>query len=210
MSDYNLQTNLNKVNQQQFSTVILSLAKKKECKNTFFFFCQHYAAQKWDSFFKKKEKPFFNYKYEMKEIIINNKIYHLSLEYILGLFEGDGSIYVQLKPNPSHKFGKQIILNWDIHQYVIDVNLLHAISKFFNCGKVEVGRKVGVEESWVYRYRISNQNDILKILLPILKSNDMVLNKRNHDKNLFINICELIQNKEYITFQGQEKIADKT
>ena len=38
----------------------------------------------------------------------------------------------------------------------------------------------------------------------------MVLNKRNHDKNLFINICELIQNKEYITFQGQEKIADKT
>ena len=146
----------------------------------------------------------------MKEIIINNKIYHLSLEYILGLFEGDGSIYVQLKPNPSHKFGKQIILNWDIHQHVIDVNLLHAISKFFNCGKVEVGRKVGVEESWVYRYRISNQNDILKILLPILKSNDMVLNKRNHDKNLFINICELIQNKEYITFQGQEKIADKT
>ena len=144
---------------------------------------------------KEKEKPFFNYKYEMKEIIINNKIYHLSLEYILGLFEGDGSIYVQLKPNPSHKFGKQVILNWDIHQHVIDVNLLHAISKFFNCGKVEVGRKVGVEESWVYRYRISNQNDILKILLPILKSNDMVLNKRNHDKNLFINICELIQNK---------------
>ena len=41
----------------------------------------------------------------MKEIIINNKIYHLSLEYILGLFEGDGSIYVQLKPNPSHKIG---------------------------------------------------------------------------------------------------------
>ena len=41
----------------------------------------------------------------MKEIIINKKIFYLSLEYILGLFEGDGSIYVQLKPNSSHKTG---------------------------------------------------------------------------------------------------------
>ena len=41
----------------------------------------------------------------MKEIIINKKKFYLSLEYILGLFEGDGSIYVQLKPNSSHKTG---------------------------------------------------------------------------------------------------------
>ena len=139
----------------------------------------------------------------MKEIIINKKIFYLSLEYILGLFEGDGSIYVQLKPNSSHKTGKQVILNWDIHQHVIDVDLLHAISTYFNCGKVEIGRKIGGKESWIYRYRISNQTDILNILLPILKSSDMVLNKRNHDKLLFIKICQIIQNKEHITLEGQ-------
>ena len=105
MSDYNLQTNLNKVNQQQFSTVILSLAKKKNVKILSFFFVSIMLHKNEIASSKKKEKPFFNYKYEMKEIIINNKIYHLSLEYILGLFEGDGSIYVQLKPNPSHKIG---------------------------------------------------------------------------------------------------------
>ena len=54
---------------------------------------------------------------------------------------------------------------------------------------MEIGRKIGYKESWIYRYRISNQTDILNILLPILKSNDMVLNKRNHDKLLFIKIC---------------------
>ena len=144
----------------------------------------------------------------MKEIIINKKKFSLSLEYILGLFEGDGSIYVQLKPNSSHKTGKQLILNWDIHQHVIDVDLLHAISTYLNCGKVEIGRKIGGKESWIYRYRISNQTDIINILLPILKSNDMVLNKRNHDKLLFIKICQLIQNKEHITLEGQEKIMN--
>ena len=144
----------------------------------------------------------------MKEIIINKKKFSLSLEYILGLFEGDGSIYVQLKPNSSHKTGKQLILNWDIHQHVIDVDLLHAISTYLNCGKVEIGRKIGGKESWIYRYRISNQTDIINILLPILKSSDMVLNKRNHDKLLFIKICQLIQNKEHITLEGQEKIMN--
>ena len=142
-----------------------------------------------------------------KEILLNNnKKYSLSLDYILGLFEGDGSIYIQLKPNISHKTGKQVILNWDIHQHAIDVDLLHAISKYLNCGKVEIGRKVGEPESWVYRFRISTQAEILNILLPILESNDMVLNKRNHDKKIFIEICKLILNKEHITFKGQEKI----
>jgi hypothetical protein len=132
-------------------------------------------------------------KSEIKTIVVNNKIFNLSLEYILGLFEGDGSVYIQLKPNSSHKTGKQVILNWDIHQHVIDVDLLQAISIYLGCGKVEVGRKVGNPDSWVYRFRISNQNEILNVLLPILHSQSMVLNKRDHDLKLFINV--LIKNK---------------
>ena len=73
-----------------------------------------------------------------KTIIINNKTYNLSLEYILGLFEGDGSITIQLKPNKSNKPGKQIILIFEIHQHVIDVDLLKAISVYLDCGKVEI------------------------------------------------------------------------
>ena len=73
-----------------------------------------------------------------KTIVINNKIYNLSLEYIFGLFEGDGSITIQLKPNKSHKTGKQIILIFEIHQHVIDVDLLKAISVYLDCGKVEI------------------------------------------------------------------------
>ena len=99
-----------------------------------------------------------------KTIIINNKTYNLSLEYILGLFEGDGSITIQLKPNKSHKTGKQIILIFEIHQHVIDVDLLKAISVYLDCGKVEIGRKVGSPDTWVYRLRISSQNDIVNIM----------------------------------------------
>ena len=144
----------------------------------------------------------------MKKIVLNNKIYNLSLDYILGLWEGDGSIYIQLKPNQSHKTGKQVILNWDIHQHVIDVDLLHAIKIFLDCGKVEVGKKTGNPDSWVYRFRISRQTEILNILLPVLESNTMVLNKRNHDLNLFINACKIVKNKYHTTKIGLDEIIE--
>jgi hypothetical protein len=48
----------------------------------------------------------------VKKITIDNKTYMLSLEYIFGLFEGDGSITIQLKPNSTHKTGKQVVLNF--------------------------------------------------------------------------------------------------
>lgn len=106
----------------------------------------------------------------MKTINVNNKNFKLSLEYIFGMWEGDGSFTIQLKKNSSHKTGKQVFLIFEIHQHVIDVDLLKAISLFLNCGKVEIGRKVGAPETWVYRLRISRQSDILNILLPILQS----------------------------------------
>jgi len=65
---------------------------------------------------------------------------------------------------------------------------LKAISLFLGCGKVEVGRKIGKPESWVYRLRISAQTEILNILLPILRSQSMGFKKRNHDLILFIKL----------------------
>ena len=145
----------------------------------------------------------------MKQITVNNKTYNLSLEYIFGFFEGDGSITVQFKRNKFHKMGIQIVLIFEIHQHVIDVDLLKAMSIFLGCGQVEVGRKTGSSDTWVYRLRISKQTDIFNILLPILQkvSQTMMLNKRAHDMRLFIKICEIVKIREHITEQGQITIG---
>jgi len=143
----------------------------------------------------------------VKKITIDNKIYILSLEYILGLFEGDGSITIQLKPNISHKTGKQVVLIFEIHQHVIDVDLLKAISIFLDCGKVEIGRKVGAPDTWVYRLRISTQTDILNNLLPLLQSQSMMLNKREHDIKLFVHACLLVKDKKHTNIEGQSELG---
>lgn len=141
-----------------------------------------------------------------KKIIVNNKEYTLSCEYILGLFEGDGSVTIQLKPNPSHKTGKQVILIFEFHQHAIDQDLLTAISIYLGCGKVSISRKVGSPDSWVYKLRISAQSDILNVILPLLQSKGMMLIKRSHDLKLFIKACTLVQNKQHLTNEGQTEI----
>jgi hypothetical protein len=143
-------------------------------------------------------------------ININNKSFKISLDYIMGLFEGDGSLTIQLKPNLSHKTGKQVILIFEIHQHVIDIDLLKAISLYLGAGKVEVGKKSGNPESWVYRLRISNQKEILNILLPILQTQTMMLNKREFDKNLFINACTIVKERKHINIEGQSILLNIT
>jgi LAGLIDADG endonuclease len=142
------------------------------------------------------------------EITVNGKIFKLSLEYVLGFFEGDGSITIQLKPNSTHKTGKQVVLIFEIHQHAIDIDLLKAISLFLRCGKVEIGRKIGEPESWVYRLRISTQTDILTNLFPILRSQSMVFKKRNHDLILFLSACLLVEDKKHTTIEGQKEISE--
>lgn len=141
-----------------------------------------------------------------KEIIINYKIYKLSLEYFLGFFEGYGSLTIQLKPNLRHKTGKQIILIFEIHQHVVDKDLLKAISFYLECGKVEIGRKVGNDNNWVYNLRISSQKEKFEKLLPILQSQSMILKKRDYDLILFLKACKLVVDKKHITDLGQKEI----
>jgi hypothetical protein len=143
-----------------------------------------------------------------KKIIVNKQVYKLSLEYILGLFEGDGSITIQLKSNPRHKTGTQIVLIFEIHQHVIDKDLLIAISNFLGCGKVEIGRRLGQEDSWTYRFRVSSQKEMFNKLLPLLRDQTMVLKKRNNDFNLFLKACRIVEEKKHTTEIGQNEIRN--
>lgn len=151
-----------------------------------------------------------------KEIIISTelgrgKTFNLSLEWILGFFEGDGSFNIQLKPTAHHKTGYSVILIFEIHQSAIDVDTLRAIQNYFGVGKVEIGRKVKKDspQTWVWRLRISSQKELFEGLIPILNKQSMVLNKRQNDLIIFLEVCEIVKNKEHTTFEGQKLILEK-
>ena len=85
---------------------------------------------------------------------------------------------------------------------------MKAISLYLGCGKVEVGRKVGNPENWVYRLRVSSQKEILNVLLPILQTQTMMLHKRELDLSLFKKGCLMVKDKKHISLDGQIELAE--
>lgn len=172
----------------------------------------------------------------IKEIIINTnngiKTFNLSLAWIIGFWEGDGSLTIQFKPSITNKTGIQVILIWEIHQHVIDKDLLEAISIFLGSffdiikdknlmslnsnnkklGKVEISSKVGKSDSWVYRLRISTQKDIFTTLLPILieVKNNLLLKKRQNDLNIFIEACLFVKEGKHNSIEGLKYLQTLT
>jgi hypothetical protein len=60
----------------------------------------------------------------------------------------------------------------------------------------------------MWRLIIYTQSDVLNKLLPILLliKNNILLNKRLHDINLFINACSLVKNGEHNSIEGNNRL----
>jgi len=86
--------------------------------------------------------------------------------------------------------------------------LLKAISEYLGCGKAEVGKRNGSPDTWVYRFNISRQVDILNFFSSVLQSQHMILKKRQHDLNLFAKACLLVLNKNHVSPEGQLEISN--
>lgn len=82
-------------------------------------------------------------------------------------------------------------------------------SKYNGIGRIEISNKTGGSESWMWRLRIDTQAEILTKLLPILNivKNNMLLNKRFLDINLFIDACLIIKKGEHNTLEGNDQIS---
>jgi hypothetical protein len=80
--------------------------------------------------------------------------------YIAGFLDGDGSIYVRAKPNPSYRFGYQIA------PYVAFFQ--SASSKSFPdlCKKIGYG-KIRLRKDGIYEFTISKQDEIVDFLKKI-------------------------------------------
>lgn len=97
--------------------------------------------------------------------------------YLAGFLDGDGSIYVKAKPNPTYKFGFQIAPYVVLFQSAKDKTNFEKICSLIGFGHLRE-RKDGILE-----YIISRTDDILKFLdlvepFLILKKSQLILAKK--------------------------------
>lgn len=117
---------------------------------------------------------------------------NINIEFIKGIFDGDGNITAYLNYN---KIGNlRIRLYFNITQDIHNKKVLEEIQEFFNCGNI-YDIKCNA-----YRYDVKSINDIKNKVLPLFKN-------INKDNNNTIKLNKLWYAKEIINWIDNNKLA---
>lgn len=130
----------------------------------------------------------------MKKLISQTK-----RAYLAGFLDGDGSVYVRLKPNKTYKFGFQIAPYIVLFQSQKDQKNFEKLCSIINLGYMRI-RKDGILE-----YIIGRQENIIKFVnliepYVILKKLQIALLKK------IIRVKDKVQSKK--DFQALAKLID--
>ena len=101
------------------------------------------------------------------------KLTQVQLAYIAGFIDGDGSIYVRLKPNDTYRYGFQIAPYIILFQSAKDEANFRKICDLLNCGYLR-SRKDGILE-----YTIGRREEILALIKAIKPY--LILKRRQAD-----------------------------
>ena len=131
--------------------------------------------------------------------------------YLAGFLDGDGSIYVRLKPNSTYKYGFQISPYIILFQSIKEIEKFKRICALINCGYMRE-RNDGILE-----YTINRREEIIKLLKlikPYLilkqKQADLmikILNQKLKVKNRkdFNKLAELIDKFRELNYSKRRK-----
>ena len=127
---------------------------------------------------------------------ITNKKEPLTLEFVRGLIDGDGSFNVSFVTTR-----RRINVNFTVVCELSSISVLNDLVDFFSCGTVY---KL---QSNAARYQVQNVEDMLYKIYPKLKDIKFDTIKQNHFEKT-IKVAELIKNNGYKTNEGLKTIVD--
>jgi hypothetical protein len=135
--------------------------------------------------------------------------------YIAGFLDGDGSIYIRLKPNKDYHFGYQIAPNIVFYQSQKNLLFLRKIKDIIGAGYLRK-RNDGIAEYILGD--VLSMSSLLKQITPylILKKKQARLflqiiqkKKRVKTKNDFIALTKMIDNLEKLNYSKKRRITSK-
>ena len=134
--------------------------------------------------------------YIEKAFYSNSLISKISLDFIIGLIDGDGSFNVSF-----HYSRKRIVVNFTVIQDLASVSVLEELKTFLNCGTVYR------LPSAAARLQVENIDSILTNIYPIFKNETFNTEKYFHFEKM-IKVCEIIKNEGYKDDKTLIKIVD--
>src|SRR4030088_1101062 len=123
----------------------------------------------------------------------------LDSNWVVGFVDGEGCFFVGINPHHEMTSGFQVLPEFTVVQHQRDIQLLHALKKFFGCGVVRRNHA----ERMAYRGR--SLDNLSEIIAPFFDKHPLKSKKRI-DFIKFRKILQLMTKREHLTSEGIEKI----
>jgi LAGLIDADG endonuclease len=126
---------------------------------------------------------------------------NLETQWIVGFVDGEGCFYVGINKHSDMTCGYQVLPEFTVVQHERDIQILHALKKFFRCGVVRSNHGDRMA------YRVRDIDHLRKTIIPFFERHSLKT-KKKLDFVKFRKIIMLMDRKEHLTMQGIEKIKE--
>lgn len=125
----------------------------------------------------------------------------LEAHWVVGFVDGEGCFFVGLNPHLEMASGIQVLPEFTVVQHQRDVQLLHALKRFFGCGVVRCNH----EERMCYRVR-SGQH-LRERIIPFFEKHPL-RSKKWLDFLKFRRVVLMMERGEHLKSEDIEKIRE--
>ena len=130
----------------------------------------------------------------------------VSADYIVGLTDGEGCFYIQIRKSKRYRVGATVHLHFHIKLKEVDKNLLEKVKNTLNCGNVYFQNDTRSNHTNCYRYSVSSHQDIIGVVIPFFRENRLQSSSKKKSFEIFYKIAQLITEKKHLTKDGIKTI----
>lgn len=123
----------------------------------------------------------------------------LETEWVVGFVDGEGCFFVGINRHPEMTSGYQVLPEFTVVQHQRDIQLLHALKRFFGCGVVRVNHGDRMA------YRVRKLDHLKEQIVPFFEQHPLKSKKRI-DFLKFRKVLMLMDRGAHLTPEGLERI----
>ncbi len=123
----------------------------------------------------------------------------LNPDWVVGFVDGEGCFFVGVQRNPTVKIGYQVIPEFRVVQHARDLDILHALKRFFGFGRVCRNH----EERWEFRVRrLEHLREVARFF-----SEHPLRTKKRVDASKFKDVLRMMEDGRHLTESGLNEIV---
>lgn len=130
----------------------------------------------------------------------------VSEEYVVGLTDGEGCFYVNVWKSSAYTVGYGVQMHFHLKMQEKDRPLLEKVKNTLGCGAVYFQKEQRKNHCQCYRYTVSSQKDILKVLIPFFKKYPLQSVSKKRSFVIFCKIAALVEKGAHQTERGIKSI----